>query len=348
MGKAYVVYIIYPVIYKKLVFGISRYNGGRMEDIMLNNKKVRKITGIILALLLVAGQFLAGSKGTQAAGTKISLNITKITLSVGQSRKLNVINANGRNIKWTSSKKSVASVNKNGLVKAKKAGKAVITARVSGKKLKCNVVVRKQVANPSDTVTPEPTAVPTQEPVMEPEEEATATSEPTVVPTQEPDIPAESGKLLVAYFSWSGTSERIAQNIIAQTGADSFHIEREVPYSTNYNEVAYGEAKTEAETNARPQIKDTLVSVAQYDKIVLCYPIWWHTAPMTVGTFLESYDFTGKTIYPVSQSASMDKAQYEESVTFIKECAKGAAVDDGLFSRDNTEIQNYINEKVMQ
>lgn len=326
MGKAYVVYIIYPVIYKKLVFGISRYNGGRMEGITLNNKKVRKITGIILALLLVAGQFLAGSKGTQAAGTKISLNITKITLSVGQSRKLNVINANGRNIKWASSKKSVASVNKNGLVKAKKAGKAVITARVSGKKLKCNVVVRKQVANPSDTVTPEPTAV----------------------PTQEPDIPAESGKLLVAYFSWSGTSERIAQNIIAQTGADSFRIEREVPYSTNYNEVAYGEAKTEAETNARPQIKDPLVSVAQYDKIVLCYPIWWHTAPMTVGTFLESYDFTGKTIYPVSQSASMDKAQYEESVTFIKECAKGAAVDDGLFSRDNTEIQNYINEKVMQ
>lgn len=186
--------------------------------------------------------------------------------------------------------------------------------------------MRKQVANPSDTVTPEPTAV----------------------PTQEPDIPAESGKLLVAYFSWSGTSERIAQNIIAQTGADSFLIEREVPYSTNYNEVAYGEAKTEAETNARPQIKDPLVSVAQYDKIVLCYPIWWHTAPMTVGTFLESYDFTGKTIYPVSQSASMDKAQYEESVTFIKECAKGAAVDDGLFSRDNTEIQNYINEKVMQ
>lgn len=66
---------------------------------MLNNKKIRKITGIMLALLLVAGQFLAGSKGTQAAGTKISLNITKITLSVGQSRKLNVINANGRNIK---------------------------------------------------------------------------------------------------------------------------------------------------------------------------------------------------------------------------------------------------------
>lgn len=154
--------------------------------------------------------------------------------------------------------------------------------------------------------------------------------------------------MLVAYFSWSGTSERIAQNIIAQTGADSFRIEREVPYSTNYNEVAYGEAQTEAETNARPQIKAPLPSVAQYEKIVLCYSVWWHTAPMTVGTFLESYGFEGKTIYPVSQSASMDRTQYEESVAFIKECAKGAIVDDGLFSKDNIEIQNYINENVMQ
>lgn len=320
--------------------------------IMYGNRKIRKITGIILALLLILGQFMSGSIGTQAAGAKISLNTKKITLSVGQSRKINVINANGRNIKWSSSKKSVASVNKNGLVKAKKAGKAVITARVSGKKLKCNVVVREQPVNPSDTTAPEPTAVPlpepTQEPSMAPEEEPAATPAATAVPSPEPEVPAESGKMLVAYFSWSGTSERIAQNIIGQTGADSFRIEREVPYSTNYNEVAYGEAQTEAETNARPKIKDPLPSVAQYDKIILCYPIWWHTAPMTVGTFLESYDFTGKTIYPVSQSASMDRTQYEESVTFIKECAKGAVVDDGLFSKDNTEIQNYINEKVLQ
>ena len=172
---------------------------------------------------------------------------------------------------------------------------------------------------------------------------------PTQEPSATPDVTLpEDNKILVAYFSWSGTSEKIAQNIINQTGADSFRIERETPYSTNYNEVAYGEAQTEAETNARPPVKDPLQSVSQYSKIILCYPIWWHTALMTVGTFLESYDFTGKTIYPVSQSASMDRGQYEESVSFIKECAKGATVDDGLFSKDNTEIQNYINEKVLK
>ena len=332
------------------------------EVIMLKNRRTRKITGIILALLLVAGQFLNSGTGVQAANKKIKLNSKKITLSVGQSKKLKVFNTNGKNIKWSSSKKSVASVNKNGLVKAKKAGKAVITASVSDKKLKCNVVVRKASAKPSNTQTPaqQVTPVPTQAPESTQTPEATAVPEETITPevtagpettpapTQTPDVSVPGqGKLLVAYFSWSGTSERIAQNIIAQTGADSFRIERETPYSTNYNEVAYGEAQTEAETNARPPIKDPLPSVSQYGKIVLCYPIWWHTAPMCVGTFLESYDFTGKIIYPVSQSASMSTPQYEESVAFIKECAKGATVDDGLFSKDSTAINNYINEKVL-
>lgn len=54
---------------------------------------------------------------------------------------------------------------------------------------------------------------------------------------------SEDSNVLVAYFSWSGTSERIAKNIITQTGADSFRIERETPYSNDYSTVAYGEAK---------------------------------------------------------------------------------------------------------
>lgn len=169
------------------------------------------------------------------------------------------------------------------------------------------------------------------------------TPEPTPTP-----LPSGNGKILVAYFSWSGTSERIAQNIIAQTGADSFRIERETPYSTDYTETAYGDTKTEADNNARPPIKNPLASVAQYDKIILCYPIWWHTAPMTVGTFLESYDLSGKHIYPVSQSASMDRTQYNQSVSFIKECAKGAAVDEGIFSKNNTDISTYIENTVLK
>ena len=66
-----------------------------------------------------------------------------------------MINANGRKIKWSSSRKTVASVNKNGLVKAKKAGKAVITAKIAGRKLKCNVTVHEQAVKPSNTAIPE-------------------------------------------------------------------------------------------------------------------------------------------------------------------------------------------------
>lgn len=198
-------------------------------------------------------------------------------------------------------------------------------------------ITKAPTQEPTVTATPEITEAPTQEPTV------TATPEITEAPTQEPTVTPtpQENKILVAYFSWSGTSERIAKNIIEQTGADSFQIEREVPYSSDYQTTA-GEAKEEADTNARPAIKDPLESIAQYDKIIICYPIWWHTAPMTVGTFLESYDFTGKTIYPVSQSASMDKSQYAQSVAFIKECAKGATVEEGIFSRDNTAIQDYI------
>ena len=106
--------------------------------------------------------------------------------------------------------------------------------------------------------------------------------------------------------------------------------------------MAYGDAKDEADNNARPPIKEPLASVAEYGRIIICYPIWWHTAPMTVGTFLENYDLTGKTIYPVSQSASMDRSQYAQSVDFIKECAKGATVDDGIFTRDDAAIERYV------
>ena len=268
---------------------------------------LKRMTGILLALLLVMGQFMTGITEVQAATGSPKLSRTSLSLAVGQSKKLTVSNA--KNVKWRSSDRTVASVSKNGVVKAKKAGTATVTAKTSGKNLRCRVIVNSN-SNSGNSQT-------------------------------------AGNKILVAYFSWSGTSERIAKNIIEQAGADSYRIERKTPYSSDYSTVAYGEAQTEAETNARPAIKNAPKSIAQYDKIVLCYPIWWHTAPMTVGTFLEKYDFTGKTIYPVSQSASMDRSQFEESVAFVKSNAKGATVDDGLFTTNSSRITDYVNQKVL-
>lgn len=309
----------------------------------------KRYVSVLIAFALVLGSILgAGNQKVETAARRTirsvkimqgGKNVTKKTLSMkkGSSKKLTLkakIALTKKEIKYKSSNKKVVSVNKNGKLQAKKYGSARITVTVSKKGYKTKktwvkVSVKKDTAQA-------PTTMPDVTPVATPD-----------VPN-DPGISTEEGKILVAYFSWSGTSERIAQNIISQTGADSFRIERETPYSDDYTTVAYGEAKDEADNNARPPLKDPLDSVAAYDKIVLCYPIWWHTAPMTVGTFLESYDLTGKTIYPISQSASMDTSQYDQSVAFVKECAKGATVDEGLFTKDNNAIREYVDNTVLK
>lgn len=314
--------------------------------------------------------------------SRIKLNKTTVSMKTGEkfTLKANIspAKATTKTVAYTSSNKRVASVSKTGVIRALAAGKAKINVAAtdgSGKKASCTVRVTKtdsgttpgkpeipenpenpnkpenpnQPENPEDPEKPENPGDPSKpENPENPEDPSNPENPENPEDPSEPDNPEQpgKGKVLVAYFSWSGTSERIAKNIITQTGADSFRIERETPYSDDYTTVAYGEAKDEADANARPPIKDPLTSVAQYEKIIVCYPIWWHTAPMTVGTFLERYDLSGKYIYPVSQSASMDRGQFAQSVEFIKDCAKGAIVDDGLFSKDNTQIENYIKEKI--
>lgn len=116
-------------------------------------------------------------------------------------------------------------------------------------------------------------------------------------PDDDPDTPGNGSKILVAYFSWGGTTQRMAQEIVRQTGADVFRIEPVVPYPTEYTpctEVAL----EERDNDARPAIKDKVENWADYDTIFIGCPVWWHTAPMIICTFAESYDFKGKTVVP--------------------------------------------------
>ena len=69
---------------------------------------------------------------------------------------------------------------------------------------------------------------------------------------------------------------------------------------------------------------------------------------MAVGTFLESCSFSGKAIYPVTQSASMDTSYFKASVKFIRKCAKDAAVDDGIYTTSDKEIEKYVNDVVLK
>ena len=150
-------------------------------------------------------------------------------------------------------------------------------------------------------------------------------------------------KILVAYFSWSGNTEDMAAYIAEQTGGDLLEIQPSTPYPTDYNEC--GELTiTERANYERPEISNLPESIDEYDTILIGYPIWWHTAPMIIGSFLESYDLSGKEIYPFTQSASMDTEQFNNSIAFVRESAAGAAVHDGLFARpSNTEaIDEYL------
>lgn len=173
---------------------------------------------------------------------------------------------------------------------------------------------------------------------------AEAPSEPTQ-PSQpsEPSQPSTDSKTLVAYFSWSGNTTGMASYIADQIGADLLELQPANPYPTDYTETG-NIAKDERDTNTRPTIANLPDSIEQYDTIFIGYPIWWHTAPMIIGTFLESYDLSNVEIYPFTQSASMDTEQFDNSMEFVRTCAKNANVHDGLFVRssDTAGISSYL------
>lgn len=167
----------------------------------------------------------------------------------------------------------------------------------------------------------------------------------TSASTGEAQTESTDNKTLVAYFSWSGNTEEMASYIAEQTGGDLLEIEPKAAYPTDYNETG-DIAKVERDENARPEIANLPASIEEYDTILVGYPIWWHTAPMIIGTFLESYDLSGKEIYPFTQSASMNTEQFNQSIEFVREVSQNATVHDGMFARpsDAGAIDAYLSE----
>lgn len=166
-------------------------------------------------------------------------------------------------------------------------------------------------------------------------------------------FPAEStgsavetaSKSLVVYFSWSGNTKDMAETIAELTDSDLYELIPLNAYPEDYT-ACTEVALAERDSNARPAINDPLTSISEYDTIYIGYPIWWHTAPMIVGTFLESYDLEGIDVYPFTQSASMDEEQFENSMAFVRECAGKGTVHAGLFTRasDISGITRYLTD----
>lgn len=140
------------------------------------------------------------------------------------------------------------------------------------------------------------------------------------------EAPTEAGGALIAYFSWSGNTEQMAQAIQAETGGDLFKIEPAVPYTEDYDTLLDIAQQEQAE-DARPELAAQVENWDSYDVVFVGYPDWWNDAPMAVYSFLEAYDWTGKTLVPFCTSGG---SGFGRSLDKLPGSAPGAAILEGL------------------
>ena len=185
-------------------------------------------------------------------------------------------------------------------------------------------------------------------------------SEPSA-PSADAETVEQSSTILIAYFSHTGenynvgvidegNTAKVAKEIAAQTGGELFEIVTVNAYPEAYEECT-DVAMQEQRANARPELATTLEDISQYDTIYLGYPIWWGDMPMALYTFLESYDLSGKTVYPFATHEGSGMAGTERKIA--ADCP-GADVRDGLAIRGSTAqndaeavtkaVNDYINK----
>lgn len=142
----------------------------------------------------------------------------------------------------------------------------------------------------------------------------------------EQTAPAETAdsKVLVAYFSATGSTEGVAKHIADATGATLYEIRPETPYTSadlNYNDSSTRATREQNDASARPAISGAVENMADYDVVFLGYPIWWGQAPKILYTFVESYRFDGKTVIPFCTSGSSGVGS---SATNLQKSTSGA------------------------
>ena len=134
---------------------------------------------------------------------------------------------------------------------------------------------------------------------------------------------------LVAYFSASGTTAKAAKVLAKAAGADLYEIKPAVPYNRadlNWMDKGSRSSVEMNDKNSRPALADTEAPIAGHDVIFLGFPIWWYVAPTIINTFLESYDFTGKTIVLFATSGGSGLGR---SASGLGSSAPGAKILDG-------------------
>ena len=168
----------------------------------------------------------------------------------------------------------------------------------------------------------------------------------TTVAGGEPVSETEETKILVVYFSATNTTEGVAETIASSLSADIYEIVPEQPYTDADLDWHDDKSRSTIEMNdpsARPAISGTVENMGQYDILFIGYPIWWYDAPRILCTFMESYDFSGKTIVPFCTSGGSgigSSAANLERLTSGAKWLSGKRLNGGS---SQSEIAEWIN-----
>lgn len=136
-------------------------------------------------------------------------------------------------------------------------------------------------------------------------------------------------KTLVAYFSASGVTKALAEKLANETGADIFEIVPETRYTNADLDWQNSRSRSSVEMkdrNSRPAIASGVENMAQYDVVFVGFPVWWYREPSIIDTFMEAYDFSGKTIVPFATSGGSGLGEAPKNMQTL---AKGAKVEGG-------------------
>jgi flavodoxin len=153
-------------------------------------------------------------------------------------------------------------------------------------------------------------------------------------------------KTLVAYFSASGVTAKVAQTLAEAIGADIFEIAPKVKYTKEDLNWMDKKSRSTIEMNdpsSRPEIAAKCENMSEYDTVFVGFPIWWYIAPTIINTFLESYDLTGKTIVPFATSGGSGMGKTNEK---LAPSCKGAKLIEGKVLKSNvsgSDIAAWVN-----
>ncbi len=152
------------------------------------------------------------------------------------------------------------------------------------------------------------------------------------------------GKKLVAYFSASGVTRKVAETVAEAAGCDLYEIEPKVPYTKadlNWMDKKSRSSVEMSDKKIRPELADNDIDISSYDEIIIGFPIWWYVAPTIINSFLEKYDFSGKKIVLFATSGG---SGFGNTVSELQPSAPGAQIVEGKLLNRATkqDISNWV------